>query len=177
VYLHMVRALFECGWQPKLDRVFEERDLITELKIKKECSKYFHFIMTIFEQEELLQEVGEQTWKLINLPPSPESIENTLSLPYFKGELVSKFKSVLLYDHFGQNLSGILKGTISAINVLFPDDNQKEGIPSVSDFYGDYSKTFKVGEFINKIGLERHANLTSRKFAVRILEVGAGTSQ
>lgn len=178
-YLNMVRALYECGWEPLTTPVFAEKDLFEQLKIHERHRLLFHHYLNVLEMEGVLESMDENksTWRVVRMPPSMEQVNAELTSPEITDSLASSFKASLLLSEVGRHLSDILLDKESALSILFPEGSDKK-YPSAGDFYDDYGITFKMQlacvEVMNQYAITGKARNPER-FILRILEVGAGT--
>ncbi|CAL8148649.1 unnamed protein product [Orchesella dallaii] len=117
-------------------------DLAAQLGIKEEFKKFFGFLLKIVESRGILRKSGDTTWKLISEAPTMQNVETYLISTKVKKDLVTKFYPILLLEKIGEKLCNILRGSHSALSVLFPDE--KMGYPSVGAFYEDYGRKFCV---------------------------------
>ncbi|CAL8084937.1 unnamed protein product [Orchesella dallaii] len=179
-YLNILRAMYDCKWVPKLNKIFMEETIVLKLNIQKGFRQYFSFMLNVLEDEGVLEKIESAPypkWKVTKIPSSLEEIVSTLNSPAFTSELVARFRPTSLLSIFGENLGKILRGEQSVLTILFPEENK--GYPSVADFYSDYGTYFKMSECGSEICRRQlihfREKMNGQRFIMRILEVGAGT--
>ncbi|CAL8129043.1 unnamed protein product [Orchesella dallaii] len=184
VYLSMLRCLYEFGWEPFLGQTLNQDDIFDEFRIKDEFRQYFGFILEVFRNEGIFEKMklsqnlrGGTVWRIVGMPPSWRETESLLQSSRFTSDLCSRFPTTPLLAKVGEKLSKILSGKEPALNILFPEE--KEGYPSVAQFYTTYAQIFQVGE-ADMSKTERrfeHMRLQmgEERVVLRVLEIGAGT--
>ncbi|CAL8129073.1 unnamed protein product [Orchesella dallaii] len=182
VYLHMLKAMYKCGWVPQEpSEIFYEDTLNKALGIQSKHNEYFGFMLEVLRQEGLLENLPmnsstKMCWKVKKSPPNIEEVDQILESP-FAANLHAKFKSTLLFGKIGEALSSILRGEQSALGILFPPE--KNEYPSAADFYVEYADTYKVQVVVSEVSKRWmeyvKENINVNECVIRVLEVGAGT--
>ncbi|CAL8087633.1 unnamed protein product [Orchesella dallaii] len=147
VYLNCLRGFYEVGWTtPQLNTIFKEADLLENFEIGAGHMRHFvSFICQVMEAEGILEnENHEKEWKVVKLPPSYPDALKQLNSSDMKEDLVSRFAPTALLSKVGESLAGFLKGTLSPLSILFPDENKTKEYPSLADFYTDFGGIAKV---------------------------------
>lgn len=176
IYNYIVKAMYECGWKPESLKSPEiTEDLWFEgLKIQKGFRKQFGYFLRVLEEEHIL-EYNSLKWKIKKIPEKLEVVNQALASGAWK-EFYDNLVLARLLKNVGDNLSKILQGNKSALEILFPE-GETEG--HVSQFYAEYYE--KVGlepllTNVNSIWLKQYKSTENgSKGIFRILEVGAGT--
>lgn len=188
-WLSMLRALYDCGWDPKIGDKFQTEDLFKNLGIQDEHRLYFGFILEVLVEENMLLRLQDDntkepltratnsTWQVIYIKYSPAELSIHLTSSIFVEQLTKHLKSTQILAKVGQNFGDILRGRQTALSILFPDDKQNS--PSVGAFYEEYGKLFGFEE-LGGVGLMHRINhfkktMNDDRFIFRVLEIGAGT--
>lgn len=180
IYLYILNAFYDLGWQPRQDEKITVQDFCSQLKILPQFEKLVRFYFSLFHDEDKnLTFEGGASWKITQSPPNSKIVKEEIKTLFSNLKDTKARMVVNIYQHLSNNLVKILKGEESALAILFPTDESQQEL-SADAFYQNYPGRGEVVDKLTGILREifkscRDASDANTSRVYRLLEVGSGT--
>ena len=160
-------AYLKLGWTPGVGDRFTTDEIITQLGIVEQHHRLARAELAALVDAGILSAVDAQTWQVVRVPRSAD-VEPELTA--LEKEFPRLAADVKLQRISGNALSGVLRGDIDPVNLLFPGGSSD----LLESFYVD---GFDFPAYIELIPLAIQKAIESlpTRRSLRVLEVGAGT--
>jgi acyl transferase domain-containing protein/acyl carrier protein len=159
------RAIESLGWRPRAGEMLSAGALASQLGIAPRHSRLFGRLLEMLGEDGALTQANGG-WQVVRVPAPSEprtlASEIRVRYPQFDGE-------VAILEACGERLSGVLRGQVDAIHLLFPGGSMTavekltQGAPAARAY----------NTLIRRIVETAAASTEDRP--LRILEIGAGT--
>ncbi|CAL8109687.1 unnamed protein product [Orchesella dallaii] len=178
LYLYILNALYSLEWSPAIKDTINIVEFCKKLQILPQHQQQIRFFFTVFQEEGLAKHCSaSDTWEIVSVPPPQNQIKEEIEAVYKNLKSVEGRELVDIYPHIANSLPQILKGSESALAMLFPIEESKEKY-SANFFYQNHpirpyiaSKSIAVLQDLFK----KLWALNTNQGTLRILEIGAGT--
>mgnify|MGYP001005791809 CR=1 FL=1 len=163
----IVNAYLDLGWQPQVGDRVTVAEHLRKLTIADHHRKLVFGQLTALAEGELLKQVGEGEWEVVEIPVHEDALKWIDRLVKQMPEFASEAE---LQRLAGPNLAGVLCGETDPLEVLFPKGSSRV----MERFYREGADFPVINEQIRLALARAVADLPERR-ALRVLEVGAGT--
>ncbi|RIK32671.1 MAG: beta-ketoacyl synthase [Anaerolineae bacterium] len=163
----IINALRELGWNPPLGERVHIEELVSRLGIVSRYRQLMERLLSILAEDGILKlenDGSKSEWEVVRLLEVAGDTPAQLSNSYPTIQTQST-----LTQRCGENLSGILTGSVDPLHLLFPDGSTAEA----EALYRNSPEAKVFNTLTQKIVAEIAAR--SMEKPLRILEIGAGT--
>ena len=163
---YIVQALSLMGWSYKPTESFDLETAIQDLGIVPTQRQLFQRLLQILAEVGILQP-NQQRWQVQqNLEKVNPSQRNQSLVSQYAEEAAA----LMLLDHCASQLSGVLRGVIDPLELVFPQGD----LTIATQFYQNLTVT-KVMNTIVQEAIKKTIEKLPPSRGIRFLEIGAGT--
>ncbi|NEQ95286.1 MAG: SDR family NAD(P)-dependent oxidoreductase [Cyanothece sp. SIO2G6] len=167
-FVYVVQAFHHLGWHPAVGDGVTTETMAQALGVIPQHHRLLHRLLQILQEEGILQLVqGTEQWQLCQPLPDVNPIQYSQELaqqyPDMEAELV-------LLDRCAAQLSGVLRGTVDPIELVFP----KGDLTAATQLYQN-SPGSQIMNTVVQQTVSTAIDRIPKSQGVRLLEIGAGT--
>ena len=162
----IVRALRDLGWSPRVEESLNAKTLAARLGVAPRFHRLLDRLLAILEEDGLLNRTAEG-FVVACMPPPGDPAAATAAV---LAQHPSSRTRVELARRCGEQLAGILRGTVDPLQQLFPNGSTE----LASSLYSDTPEAIVYNRLIRETVCAIAGSLPAGR-RLRVLEVGGGT--
>ena len=163
---YIVQGLLSMGWSYKLGETFDHDVVAQRLEVVPAQRRLFKRLLQILCEVGILESQQQQ----FQVRKTLEEVNPTEKNQDLLRQVPDEAATLVLLDRCGNQLSGVLRGAVDPVQLVFPQGD----LTTATQLYEDSSVAKVMNTIVQKAITQATEKLPSHR-GIRLLEIGAGT--